>query len=355
MFLQTGLASSSYRSKLRAYAMCATRVWIRLPAGYSLFIAIPCIIPWIIAHDPGLTSQTAQILAHGKEAVTVRQLLLVIVLVAAAFAGGAFVNGPALQWAQNRVFRSLGWNEADIASIDLKAGASSDSASEGMTTSKAELKPPEVPSAPVPSLVAERDVPRVEQSTEPHHGTLAQRKDKGKSKLLSDRSLPPAPSRLLAQAVPQVPLEGSASLDKNIKPASSVSSSTASSTLATKLDPAPAILNLLSDLVPSNKTTNGSPLPGRPLAEPAGKQSNDWQIIIHKMQRLGVSKYTLEGETGGRVVFSCLIPVAGRQAIAQRFEAEGSDLSQAAEATLRRIILWQATQATMPQQVPPSE
>jgi hypothetical protein len=40
----------------------------------------------------------------------VRQLILVLVLVAASFLGGAFVNGPGLQWVQTRVVRSLGLN-----------------------------------------------------------------------------------------------------------------------------------------------------------------------------------------------------------------------------------------------------
>jgi hypothetical protein len=39
-----------------------------------------------------------------------------------------------------------------------------------------------------------------------------------------------------------------------------------------------------------------------------------------------------------------LIPLAGRQAVAQRFEAEGVDVLQAAQATLRRVALWRATQ-----------
>ena len=52
------------------------------------------------------------------------------------------------------------------------------------------------------------------------------------------------------------------------------------------------------------------------------------------MQSLGVSHYTIDGQPGDRVVFSCLIPVVGRQAIAQRFEAEGDDMLQAAQAAL---------------------
>ena len=67
-------------------------------------------------------------------------------------------------------------------------------------------------------------------------------------------------------------------------------------------------------------------------------------ILERKMQSLGVTRYSVEGEPGGKVVFSCLIPIAGRQAITQRFEAEGDDLTQATRATLRRITLWRAAQ-----------
>ena len=56
-----------------------------------------------------------------------RQLILVVVLVAASFLGGAFVNGPGLQWAQTRVLRSLGLNNGgEITSVDLKSTASSE-------------------------------------------------------------------------------------------------------------------------------------------------------------------------------------------------------------------------------------
>jgi hypothetical protein len=72
--------------------------------------------------------------------------------------------------------------------------------------------------------------------------------------------------------------------------------------------------------------------------------NEDWVILERKMQSLGVSQYTMKGEPGGRVVFSCMIPLAGRQAVTQQFESEGDDLVAAARATLRRISLWRATQ-----------
>jgi hypothetical protein len=63
------------------------------------------------------------------------------------------------------------------------------------------------------------------------------------------------------------------------------------------------------------------------------------------MQALGVSRFTIESQPGGPAVYSCLIPlVAGRQAVAQRFEAEGQDALQAARAALRRVALWRASQ-----------
>jgi hypothetical protein len=67
--------------------------------------------------------------------------------------------------------------------------------------------------------------------------------------------------------------------------------------------------------------------------------------LERKMQTLGVTRFTIDGDPGGRVVFSCLIPLAGRQAVTQRFEAEGDDVVEAAQAALRRVALWRATQS----------
>ena len=44
------------------------------------------------------------------------------------------------------------------------------------------------------------------------------------------------------------------------------------------------------------------------------------------MQSFGATRFTIEGKPGGPVVFACLIPVAGRQAVTERFEAEGDDI-----------------------------
>ena len=114
----------------------------------------------------------------------------------------------------------------------------------------------------------------------------------------------------------------------------------------------PDILDTLAALLPSNSESSASSSPSSsPPSPPAASaqkpfldRSDSWTVLERKMQSLGITRYTIEGQPGDRVVFSCLIPLAGRQAIAQRFEAEGDDMVQAAQSALRRITLWRATQ-----------
>jgi hypothetical protein len=73
-------------------------------------------------------------------------------------------------------------------------------------------------------------------------------------------------------------------------------------------------------------------------------EPTDWSDLRRTMRALGVSRYGLEGEPGGRVRFHCVIPLAGRRAVGQHFEAEGDDDLQAAQATLRRVALWRAAE-----------
>ena len=107
--------------------------------------------------------------------------------------------------------------------------------------------------------------------------------------------------------------------------------------------PAPAPPDVADGLpaVPVAGPAVAAPTPRRPRQRPG---DDDWATLARKMQALGVSRFTIEGQPGGRVVFSCLIPLAGRQAVAQRFEAEGEDALQAARAALRRVALWRAAQ-----------
>jgi hypothetical protein len=98
------------------------------------------------------------------------------------------------------------------------------------------------------------------------------------------------------------------------------------------------------------------PMPPEPrTADPAVAAASrseaparDWADLRRRMRALGISRYEVDGEPGGRSRFRCLIPLAGRRAVAQQFEGEGDDDFQAAEAALRRVALWRATEMAPP-------
>jgi hypothetical protein len=319
-------------------------------------------------------------MSPGREAATVRQLCLVLVLVAASFLGGAFVNGPGLRWVQTQLLGSLGWSEGgEIAAVDLKtaAGPSSPEAWRG-------------PVAPVPTVISDgatgtADAPERRPARPPGSGGTGPPASPGSS----PRSSPPltgplasasagaatgsdrgrTPSRAGSPAA--APARAAAPLDPSVVPAVQTTPPAAPG-LPAPHDPGtpPALPDSLASLMPPGDPSlslspspspppppppaadsappRSSPPPqGEPRREPArAGDEADWVALGRAMQTLGISRFTLEGQPGGRVVFSCLIPVAGRQAVAQRFEAEGDDGFRAARAALRRVALWRATQSS---------
>jgi hypothetical protein len=90
-------------------------------------------------------------------------------------------------------------------------------------------------------------------------------------------------------------------------------------------------------------STPSSTHSGQNRIERSREMASDWGVLRHRLQAFGVARYSIEGCPEGRVVFSCLIPLAGRQAVSQRFEAEGESEFEAAQIVLRRIALWRAT------------
>ena len=286
-----------------------------------------------------------------------RQLVLVVVLVAAAFLGGAFVNGPGLQWAQTRVLRSLGLNNGgEIISVDLKSTASSEATSNG--SAKPDGDTIQGSLAPVPSILTEDKSSKEDTSD---RASRFQARGKSATNGTASSRSPASPSPLSAKHARARTLAQSPGLepvpsDPGVTPAGAVSSPGPDQMPSrTALDTAPAIIDSLAALLPANPPSSNSALPpssSTPAITSALKSiaggSDNWVILERKMQSLGVSRYTMDGEPGGRVVFSCLIPLAGRQAVAQRFEADGDDMIHAAQAALRRIALWRATQALPP-------
>jgi hypothetical protein len=283
-------------------------------------------------------------MGQGREAATVRQAILIVLLIAAAFLGGAFVTGPGLQWAKARLLRSLGLsNGGEIAEVDLESSVI-DSAEQP----KSQIAARTDPIAPMPQVAADHksikqdDFDRISQ---PKPSSMPADGSPGTSKSDSS-SLPSAtpPRSVTKSSARDKPL-----IDNNVSLARDDSPADRSRPVTqAEKPPPPAQIDSLATISPATEAATD---PERPLStrrSPGSKSpdasGDEWSMLVRKMQSLGVSRYSVEGEPGGQVVFACLIPLAGRQAISQRFESSGDDVVQAARAALRRVILWRATQ-----------
>lgn len=72
--------------------------------------------------------------------------------------------------------------------------------------------------------------------------------------------------------------------------------------------------------------------------------ADDWKTIESQMNRLGITRYTIEGNAKGRVIVRCEIAELGHPDVSRRFESEGADMIQAARAVMKRVSLWKLTE-----------
>ena len=300
-----------------------------------------------------------------------RQAIFVVVMVGAAFLGGAAVNGPGLHWAQARILDYMGLQDGgEITSINLPQAASNPAEPHRPETSTVAGQPSSL------ATTQPADSQAVKQSTTSPFATGSSRS------ISSPPSLSAVPPLPLPAAIPELGAPtpaGKQAESTHRQSSSTMDASSVSGPTPAPLDPSvgtallasrsptlvqpnaadqatPPAISLEIAPAPSSPVVSSSPISspassiknGTNMTANSSGSSSDWASLRRKMQSLGVTSYTIEGEPGGRVVFWCLIPLAGRQAVSQRFEGEGDDESQAAQAAIRRITLWQATRSAPP-------
>lgn len=74
---------------------------------------------------------------------------------------------------------------------------------------------------------------------------------------------------------------------------------------------------------------------------------NEWKVIQSQLIRLGVTRYIIEGNSKGRMIFRCEIAEPGHADICRRFEAEGTDMIDAARAVMKRVMFWKLTEDSL--------
>jgi hypothetical protein len=316
-----------------------------------------------------------------------RQVFLAIVLVAAAFTGGAIVNGPGRGWAQAVLNQIRPRGPGLVTTTDNPVPKTQDG-------EPAQSDP--IPAAPVPPLVvgpvpeeppskaeapashaepvpASTPSPAIASASTPAPASSSAKSDPATSseaipKPLSDANVLALGS---AKSPSPFPLEAPAPLPPSspVEPQTAVESST-SADPTPKKDPgwgdapgsAPANAALPRSLGPG-MAAKRDPAVSQAMANPRAPSSADtansveadgslsfsskaptWSDLRRRMRDLGVTRYWIEGEPEGSVRFRCVVPLVGQRAVAQQFEGEGDDAPHAADAALIRVALWRATE-----------
>lgn len=213
---------------------------------------------------------------------------IVVLMVAASFAGGAAINGPGLIWARERLHDYL----AEVLGSP-KIQASSDSLANEDNATEA------LPTAPLPDLSLE---------------TLTGRSNSSPAREAESTADPSA----VAETSPP------ASLPDSVRERAQ----RAPSPTPTSPPKADAALVRAS----------------APVAGASADPEDTWAALRQRMKELKIQQYWIEGRPEGPVKFRCVVPLIAAGAVAQHFEAEGADEFQAAQAALRRLTLWRASE-----------
>jgi hypothetical protein len=283
----------------------------------------------------------------GREVITVRQIILAVILVGAAFLGGAFVTGPGFEWAQARVLRSLGLNNSDeIAAVSLGGRSNGTLAlepSDLLRQGSASSSSMKVPTMAIQDKSSLQDGLKKASVAQPAAIPLNTELDSNQHHPLS------VPSVSATQLVTKS--SAGKSVLKDSKVIRSIDDSGTTFFRSTLTHDKPTLSTLISPLAivlhPSRSSSNlDRPLLTRHSAvlKSTKSTSNEWAFLQNRMQSLGITRFIIEGEPTGHVIFACFIPLAGSQAVTQQFEANGENVIQAAQAALRRVVLWRATQ-----------
>jgi hypothetical protein len=293
-----------------------------------------------------------------------RQALFAVVLVSASFAGGAAVNGPGLRWAQAMILGRLGVED------DGENPAAHPSAIGEEPIPARPIAPLSVDPSPAQNQAdagkgktpkPTPDEPRATEPSEREPARPAVTKTKAKIKTASSSTLPglaPVPEGTPPPIDPPAPLATTRERDRE---ALALAAATIESVKGEDKDkekgqepddtssPLARMPALDMPRIDDGSSSQPARMPGdRPIANaPAAvpATTGEWAEVRRSMRELGVSRYGIEGEPGGRVRFHCVIPLAGQRAVGQHFEAEGDDELAAARSALRRVALWRATEA----------
>ncbi|MFO0951651.1 MAG: hypothetical protein U0835_10975 [Isosphaeraceae bacterium] len=285
-----------------------------------------------------------------------RQALFAIVLVAASFAGGAVVNGPGLRWAQNAAMSRLGFGDDDEvprhdsrpddpdATTEPDAGPTVGPSSEAPKTAASARIPVAPPAAPTPAAPRPADAPPAPLADEIPASPIPPLVLEPPAAEKVEET-PKAPEVKAAAAEPPAARPAETPPPREMEPPALAASLPPAASPAQPAETPPPTSPKPGDAALERASLGDAPASARAATAPLPGEPADWAGVRNALRALGVTRYGTEGDARGRVRFFCLIPLAGRRAVGQHFEAEGDDELQAARSALKRVALWRATEA----------
>jgi hypothetical protein len=289
-----------------------------------------------------------------------RQAILVVLLIGAAFLGGAFVAGPGFEWALARMLRSLNLsNSGEIAAVILEAKSNGEVASDRPETPRRGGVPPD--SATQTSKIVLQN--KFSKGKDLDAGLLIQPAELSSSdgSRFDQSCLLSLPSVMAGQLITKSSTAKSVRMDSEVMPVGGDSlTKPFHSTLSKEESRLPALTSpfgIVSPPIKSSSHLHPDLLSSHhsALLKSTKSTKEEWARLESMMQSLGISHFIIEGEPSGRVIFACLIPLAGQKAVTQRFEANGENVIQAVHAALHRVILWRVTELPPNCEVPSGE
>jgi hypothetical protein len=287
----------------------------------------------------------------------VQRAILLIIILAGTFLAGVMLNRPSASWVQTQLLDYLGLTDSEIASVALPAP-------QAVPVTSPELHARVVDHTPTISQPARNSSSAEGRGRFKKAGHDMSRSVSEYNSGHQDRDTTYVKPNEPKDNISVSKIGGG----KQVTPKVDVGKLEKPSVLPSPLDPSVGPAILASFTLPSTTASastripksapNPSDVTARRLIQassdkasaesiPVSKQRiEDWVSLKRKLRSLGVTRYVIEGEVGGRVLFACLVPLAGHQAVAQRFEAEGDDDFTAAQAAVQRLSLWRALHPT---------
>ena len=253
-----------------------------------------------------------------------RWFMLIVILMAAAFIGGAILNSVNPTWGRSWLLRNLGLKDrGEISSIDLPPLSSTPTSGPGEGRNPTGI-------SSLPKSLQEPSLPPSQRQP------LKKKVSSGGIQPPSRPGSVPKPQGDLTSSVDQASKTSPPNVPAPTLPMANDKAQQISPLQTTDpLASSPKVDSSLQSATSLRDSENGT---GH-----IGELNPDWGTLRQKLQVLGVKQYVIKGSPAGEATIIVSVPLAGQQAKLENLEVVGVNEFEAVRKAIRRITLLQAS------------